>query len=156
MFYWLGLINVLPDTNDGRKIDEPETDATEETITEHQPLNRRTDNGKGESGRGYERPGNTHHPAPEFVRQRTYHRTRTQIHTGQQGTDPGRCAFRLAVRHHDVRHEDAEGVGDAVDYHVAHERGEDHDPSVAAVGRWRQVVVIAIRSIVLLLLLLGG
>lgn len=74
-----------------------------------------------------------------------------QVHPREKTPHPGSLSLSLAVVCDELPQEDAECVGDAVDDHVAHKTGEDDDPSVPAVGGRRNVVVFAVRK-----LLVGG
>ena len=60
--------------------------------------------------------------------------TRAEVDAVQQAAHPGHLADSLAEVLDELRHEDTEAVGDAVDDHVTDEGCGHHHPAVAAVG----------------------
>jgi hypothetical protein len=110
----------------------------------HHEHGHRAGEGREYEGQGPDAaPGHADQPAAVLVGQGADHGPGHQVDPREQGARPRDLAAALLEVGGELPEEDAEGVGDPVDDHVAHEGGEDHYPAVASVRGRRDVVVLA-------------
>lgn len=129
------LFEIIADGDDGRQVNQSESDATDDAVGDHQHGHRFGEGGQSESGHAHYAAHNTGGPAAEFVGERADDGPAAEVDAGQQWTDPGHCSFAFVEVDDEFRKEDTERVGNAVDDEIAQEGRHDDDPSPSTVRR---------------------
>lgn len=136
------LFKVIADGDDGRQVDESESDSADDAVGDHEHGHRIGQGRQGESGHADDAAHNTSCPAAEFVGEGADDGSAAQVDAGQERADPGHCSFAFVEVDDELREEDAKSVGNSVDDEIAEEGRHDDHPSPSTVRRNRNIVYL--------------